>query len=212
MNNYMKILLYLKQYEGDGKMHEIEHLFPEMTTSEQSNIFKELAEENLIVLKGREPRYYSHIIDINRLTGESKITESPMNEIIDKTEPEKFTAKLTFKGAKYLKEEIEMQDKGKYNINVSGEGANNTFVIESNNVRIDNKPEFKNRIDKIIDVLKSDNSIQSELKQQAISDFQNAKNEIGENGKLPKKIMDNILQYGSEISSIGSLVLQLLGG
>ena len=211
MNNYMKLLLHLKQYEGDGKMHEIEHLFPDMTMSEKSNIFKELAEEKFIVLKGREPRFYSHIIDINQETGESKITESPMNEIIDKTEPEKFTAKLTFKGAKYLKEEIEMQDKGKYNINVSGEGANNTFVIESSNVKINNKPEFKNQIDQIIDVLKSDNSISNELKQQAISDFQNAKSEIGKNEILPKKIMDNILKYGSEISSIGSLVLQLLG-
>ena len=207
----MKLLLHLKQFEGDGKMHEIEQLFPEMPTSEKTNIFKELAEENLIILKGREPRFYSHIIDINRQTGESSITESPMNEIIDKTHPQKFTAKLTFKGAKYLKEEIEMQDKGKYNITVSGEGANNTFVIESSNVRIENKSEFKNQIDNIIDVLRSDHSIKNELKQQAISDFQDAKNELGQNGKLPKKIMDNILQYGSEISSIGSLVLQLLG-
>ena len=212
MNNYMKLLLHLKQYEGDGKMHQIEQLFPEMSTSEKSNIFKELSEENFIVLNGREPRYHSHIIEINQLTRESKVTASPMNEIINKTEPEKYTAKLTFKGAKYLKEEIEMQDKGKYNINVSGEGANNTFVIESSNVRIENKPEFKNRIDNIIDILKSDNSINNELKQQAISDFQNAKTEIEEKGKLPEKIMKGILQYGSEISSIGSLVLQLLGG
>lgn len=205
----MKLLLHLKKFEGDGKMHEIEHLFPELPLSEKTSIFKELAEENFIILKGREPRYYSHIVDHNILTGETKVTESPLNEIIDKTEPEKFKAKITFKGTKYLKEEIEMQDKGKYNINVSGEGANNTFVIESNHVKIENKPEFKNQIDQIIEILNSDNSMSNSLKQKAINDFQIAKKEINNNGKLSENIMKALLKYGAEISSIGSLVLQL---
>lgn len=208
----MKLLLYLKQFEGDGKMHEIESLFPKLSLTEKKNIFKELEEEKLITLSGREPRYYSHTIEKNILTNETQITESPFNKMIDESEPEMFKAKLTFKGAKYLKEEIEMKESGKYNINVSGEATNNTFVIESNKTTINNKPEFKNKIDKIIEVLKSDQSISSELRQTAISDFETAKESVGKTGKLPEKITKGILQHGSEISSIASLVLQVMSG
>lgn len=207
----MKLLLFLKQYEGDGKMYQIEHLFPEMSVNELKSILNELTDEQLIIFTGRESRNLSFLVEKNILIGESKVTESPLNKIINDTEPAKFKAKLTFKGVKYLKEEIEMKESGKYNINVSGEGTNNTFVIESKKVTVNNKPEFKNKIDKIIDALNSDQSINNELRQTAISDFIKARETLEEKGNMTK-IMEKISQHGSEISSIGSLVLQLLGG
>jgi hypothetical protein len=103
-----------------------------------------------------------------------------------------------------------MQESGKYNISVSGEGANNTFVIESNNVTIDNKPNFSKTVEKIIETLRSDQSIDAVLKENAILALQNARLEVEKTGKLPEGLMKGILQYGSEISSIGSLVYQLL--
>jgi len=209
MNNYLKLLLHLKQFEGDGKMHPIEQLFPDLTTSEKRNIFKELVDEKFIVLTGREPRYDSFIFEQNMLTGESKVTESPFNRLNREIEENEYKGKITFKGSKYLKEELEMQEKGKYNINVSGSGANNTFVIESNNVTIENRPDFSKKIEKIIETIKSDNSIDDELRVKAISDFQNAKMEVNKSGKLPEKIMKGILQYGAQIGSIGSLLYQL---
>ena len=209
MNNYLKLLLHLKQFEGDGKMHPIEQLFPDLTTREKGNIFKELVDENFIVLTGREPRYDSYIFEKNIMTGESKITKSPFNKLNREMEENEYKAKITFMGSKYLKEEIEMQEKGKYNINVSGSGANNTFVIESNNVTIENKPDFSKKIEKIIETLKSDKSISDELREKAISDFQKAKIEVNNSGKLPEKIMKGILQYGAQIGSIGSLLYQL---
>jgi len=209
MNNYIKLLLHLKQFEGDSKMHSIEHLFPYFSIKEMGTIFNELVEEKLIVLSGREIKYDTFLFENNLLTGETKWTESPLNKFNKETEPNEFKAKITFKGSKYLKEELEMQEKGKYNINVSGSGANNTFVIESNNVTIDNKPDFSKKIEKIIETLNSDDSINDELRKKAISDFQNAKIEVNKSGKLSEKIMKGILQYGSQISSIGSLIYQL---
>jgi len=209
MNNYLTLLLHLKQFEGDGKMHPIEQLFPDLTTDEKGNIFKELVVEDFIILSGREPRYDSYIFGQNIVTGKSKITESPFNKLNREIEPIEYKAKITFKGSKYLKEELEMQQSGKYNINVSGQGANNTFVIESNNVTVDNKPDFSKKVEKIIETLKSDKAISEDLKEKAISAFHQAEMEVKETGKLPKKLMKGILQYGSQISSIGSFVCKL---
>ena len=209
MNNYMKLLYHLKQFEGDGKFHSIEQLFPDLTVKEIENFLKELVDEKFIQLTGREPRYDSFVVDVNILTGESKWTEDPFNKIKRLQEPEEYKAKITFAGAKYLKEEIQMQESGKYNISVSGAGANNTFVIESNNVTIENKPDFTAKIEEIINAVKSDQSISNELRQQAIADLQQASLEVNKSGKIPEKLMKGILEYGSQIGSIGSLLLSL---
>lgn len=209
MNNYLKLLLHLKQFEGDGKMHKIEQLFPEINIKEIGSIVKELENEKFIQLTGREPKYDSFFVDFNSMTNETKWTESPLNKLNRQQEENEYKAKITFAGSKYLKEELQMQELGKYNINVSGKGANNTFVIESNNVTIDNRPDFSSKVDKIIDTIKSDESISDELKYKAIEEFKIAKTEVNKSGKLPEKIMKGILQYGAQIGSIGSLLYQL---
>lgn len=139
MNNYIRLLLHLKQFDGDGKLHPIENLFPDILLSDIKSILDELSEEGLIKYNGREERYLTFVLDHNLLTNESKITENPLNDHILNSEPEPFKAKITFKGSKYLKEELQMQESGKYNIAVNGQGATNNFVIESQNVTIDNK-------------------------------------------------------------------------
>jgi len=209
MNNYLKLLLHLKQFEGDGKMHPIEQLFPELSLDEKFNIFYELEEEGLISFTGRVTKYDSYLFEKNLLTGESKITESPFNKITVEANNDEYIAKITFKGSKYLKEELEMQEKGKYNINVSGKRASNTFVIESKNVTIDNRKDFATKIEKIIKTIKEDESIDNALKEKAITDFKKAKKEVEKSGNLPENIMKGILQYGAQIGSIGSLLFQL---
>lgn len=210
MNNYLKILLHLKQFEGDGKYHEVEPFFDDMTSSELKNVLQELADEELIKFIGRETRYDSFVVEQNILTGITKWTESPMNEFNRKTPPEPLKAKITFKGGKYLKEEIEMKESGKYNIAVTGSGANNTFVIESKNVDINNKPTFNNQIEKIIEQINNDESIDNSIKNQVISTLETARNEVDQKGKMSSELVKKILDYGSNISSIGQLVLGLL--
>jgi len=210
MNNYMKLLLYLKRFEGDGKFHPIEHLFHELSIDEMKVIFNELVEEKLIDLTGHEPRYTSFILEQNLITGESKVTSNPLNDIIMNSEPNEYKAKITFKGSKYLKEELEMQNSGKYNINVSGQGANNTFVIESENVTVSNKQNFEAKTEEIIKAIKDDSTISDSIKGEAISAFESAKIELSQFGKISATLLPKLLQYGSQISSIGSLVLKLL--
>lgn len=211
MNNYLKLLLHLKQFDGDGKLHPVENLFSDISINDLKSILEELSEEGLIKYTGHEERYLSFILEQNIFTNKTKITESPLNEHVLNSEPDQFKAKITFKGSKYLKEELQMQESGKYNINVSGQGANNTFVIESNNVTIENKPDFRIKIEEIIDILKSDKTIDTELRVKAISDLTEAKEQVNNTGKLPEKLMKGILQYGSQISSIGSLLCNLFG-
>ena len=130
MNNYLKLLLFLKQHEGDGKLHNIEPLFPEINLDEMKAIIGELDQEGLIKYIGRETRYDSFIVEVNHMTGQSKMTESPLNRLNDITPPTPLSAKITFKGSKYLKEELEMQQTGKYNINI-GDGSTANLILES---------------------------------------------------------------------------------
>ena len=199
--------MYLKQFEGNGKEYEIEHLFPELKPYEIKNVLQEIANEGFITFSGREERMLSFIVEKNILTNETNWSESPLNEHILNSEPPKLKAKLTFKGSKYLKEEIQMQESGKYNISVSGEGATNNFVIESQNVNINNKVKFEKEIDEVIERLKCDSLIENELREKAIEEFQKAKLAVLETGKIPNNIFKNLLEYGSNISSIGQLVL-----
>ena len=83
MNNYLKILLHLKQFEGDGRFHEIETLLTDVSISELKSILKELLDEGLINFIGRETLYHSFVMEKNLLTGETKTNENPF-EIINK--------------------------------------------------------------------------------------------------------------------------------
>ncbi len=102
-----------------------------------------------------------------------------------------------------------MQESGKYNIAVTGQGATNNFVIESQNVTIDNKTNFAKRLESIVETLQNDPTIDTQTKNKAITDLQLAKTEIEQNGKISSSLMKTILEYGSNISSIGQLVLGL---
>jgi hypothetical protein len=209
MNNYLRLLLYLKQFEGDGNQHPVEHLFPDSSEKNIRSILQELSDEGLIKFTGREARYFSFVVEQNLLTNQTKWTESPLNDHILKTDPPPFKAKITFKGSKHLKEELQMQESGKYNIAVTGQGATNNFVIESQNVTIDNKTNFAKRLESIVETLQNDPTIDAETKSKAITDLQLAKTEIEQNGKISSPLVKTILEYGSNISSIGQLVLGL---
>ncbi len=209
MNNFHRVLLYLKQFEGDGILHQIEHLFIDTSLHKIKIILEELSNEGLITFKGREEKSLSFIFTQNILTNESNWIDSPLNEHILNSKPEPYEAKITFKGSKYLKEELQMKDSNKYNISVTGHGAKNTFVIESNNVKIDNKTNLSTQVDTIIETIKYDNSITNEIKVKAINDLLDAKKLFNQNEKIPSELIKRILEYGSYISSIGQLVLGL---
>ena len=102
-----------------------------------------------------------------------------------------------------------MQESGKYNISVTGQGATNNFVIESQNVTIDNKVNFAIRADNIIDTISNDSSITNDIKAKVINDLTVAKKQVEQTGKVSGELTKTIFEYASNISSIGQLVLGL---
>lgn len=106
MNYYIKMLLHLKQFEGDGKLHPMRSVFIELAPEFRRSIFKELYEEDLIVWAGEE------LEEI--LNDVSRKDECFISKIINSAESQ-YWARITFKGSKYLKEELEMLERGKYN-------------------------------------------------------------------------------------------------
>ncbi|WP_026968201.1 hypothetical protein [Algoriphagus terrigena] len=209
MNNYTRLLLYLKQFEGDGIEHPVEQLLSDKPEEEIRSILQELSEEGLIKYSGKETRYMSFIVETNPLTSKTKWTESPFNEHIRNSEPKPFKAKITFKGSKYLKEELQMQEQGKYNISVHGQGATNNFVIESQNVSIGNSTKFSTKADSIIEAINLDSSVDDTTKQKIINDIVLAKSQVENHGRINPGLAKQILEYGSSISSIGQLVMGL---
>lgn len=206
-NNYLKVLLHLKQFEGDGSYHPIEEVLGNIKLAQKEAILRELEKEQFINLVGREEQYLSYVFERNVLTGQSRMVEDPLNDIIKNTPQQPFRAKITFKGSKYLKEELQMQKSGVYNINISGDSAKHTVVLESSQVTIYNQDEAKKQIDQIIDTITSDNSIAQELKQTSVAEFQQLKTEL-ERGNVPKTI-NKVLSYGDQIGSIAGFMLAL---
>ena len=200
MNNYLKVLLYLKQFEGDGKFHEVESLLSDIDKDEKKEIFVELAREDLIHLDGG--RHTGFPIIIGYRDGSRKSFGG------DNIRYEPYTAKITFKGSKYLKEELEMTDKGKYNINVDGNSTANV-IIESPGATINNKTEIINTAKTIIKTIETDNSVDNATKQQAIGDLNQFIAEV-EKGKPNGDTVNKVLTLGSNIASIGSLVISLI--
>ncbi len=199
MNNYLKVLLYLKQFEGDGKFHEVESLLNDIDKDEKKEIFIELAREDLVHLDGG--RYTGLPIIIGYRDGTSRTFGG------DNIEYEPYSAKITFKGSKYLKEELEMTDKGKYNIKVEGNSTANV-IISSPGATINNKTEIIDKVKHIVETLKTDNTLNQIEKQEAIDTFIQLENEIV--ADKPKSVtIDKVLTIGAKVASIGSLVIAL---
>jgi hypothetical protein len=201
-NNYHKVLLYLKQFEGDGKFHEIESVLGDMNQKEKEEILVELAREDLIYLDGG--RWTG--LPLMAFVGGGQVDWLGGRDEHSTYEP--FRGKLKFKGSKYLKEELEMTDKGKYNINVEGNSTANV-IIGSPGATINNRPEIINKTKSIIKTIENDNSIDNTTKQQAIGDLNQFINEV-EQGTPKKETVDKVLTLGSNIASIGSLVIGLI--
>jgi hypothetical protein len=210
MNNYQIILMYLKQFEGDGQYHPIEQLFTGISLIVVKDLLKELEGNGLIKFKGRENRFDRYEVSSNLLTQEVTIKSDIQNQFNRQNSLKPLQAMLTFNGSKYLKEEIQMKENGKYNISVNGQGTIQNVVIESNNFSINSPTELARQIEEIVTVLRNDSTVNDELRKQINQDLQVLKANIINEVKIPNRLFEKILRYGSEVSSIGQLTISLL--
>ena len=201
-NNYHKILLFLKQFEGDGKFHEIESVLGDIDAKEKEEILGELAHEELIYLEGGTWTG----LPLMGFFGGGKVEWIGGRNEFSKYEP--FRGKIKFKGSKYLKEHIEMADKGKYNIKVDGNSTANV-IIGSPGATINNRSEIVDKVKTIINTIENDKSIDESTRQDAIGYFNQLLKEVDLNTKNLSNI-EKIFSLGGNISSIGSLVISLI--
>ncbi len=209
MSKYMSILLYLKQFEGDGIEYPIEHLFENSTVYEIKSVLDELSESGLITYTGRDSSSVRFNFSLNQLDNTLSFTEDPNEDLIRlvNADGNPLKAKITFKGCQFLKEEIQLRESGKYNFNSSGTNNVNNIILNSPNATINNKSKI---IKEIIDAIQNDNSSDYIKKSEAIEFFQNLENEIESSQNKPKSILEKLLTYSSEFSSVGQLIMALL--
>ena len=202
MNNNLKVLLYLKQFDGDGKFHEVESILGDLKKDEKEEILFELAREEMLYLDGGKWTG----LPLMAFFGGGQVDFIGGSD--EHSEYIPYKGKLRFKGSKYLKEELEMIDKNKYHINV-GDGSTANVIIGSPHATINNKPEIINKTRTIIKTIENDNSVDNTTKQQAIGDLNQFITEV-EQGSPNKETVDKVLTLGSNIASIGSLVISLI--
>lgn len=201
---YLETLIYLQSYEDDGEYHEIEHLFKNIEQVNMLEIIKELHKEELILIRGGY-RPYVHL-SINSIDkGGTRETKTLVSSLESKYLP--FEAKITLKGILKLKT-FQMKNE----INITG---NNNSVIQNSPyafLQIQNQSEVIAKINEIIENLSVDNMITEENRQQSLI-ILNQLLEESKNGKPQRNTLDkvqNLLQTGDSLSSIGSLVVSLL--
>ena len=200
-NNYYKVLLYLKQFEGDGKFHEVETILGDINEKEKEEILLELAKEELIYLEGGNWTGLSLLAFV----GGGEVDWAGCRDEHSKYEP--YKGKLKFKGSKYLKEEIEMKDKNKYNIKVEGNSIANV-IIGSPGATINSKTEIIDKVKQIVETIKNDDTLNQSEKEEAIDTFNQLEFEIKTDN--PKSVtIEKVMTVGAKIASIGSFVVAL---
>lgn len=200
-NNYQKVLLYLKQFEGDGKYHEVESILGDIALKEKKEILIELAREDLIQLEGG--RWTG--LPLMAFIGGGHVDWVGGSDQDSTYEP--YKGRIKFKGSKYIKEDIEMADKGKYNIKVEGNSTANV-IIGSPGATINNKTEIIGKVKHIVETIKNDDTLNQTEKDEAIATFTQLENEIKVD-KPNSATIENVLTVGAKIASIGSLVVAL---
>lgn len=204
INNYLKVLSYLKQYEGDEEYHNIEIILNGVEKETQRKIFKQLQDEGLIKITGGPAHVYSFGKNVRSGYGSRDVQWSRF-KLGEDTE---YKGKITFKGSKYLKEELKSINDHNYNIQI-GNNTTANVIFQSPNASIHNKTKNLEQIEKIIKTIEDDKSIDLSQKNKAINIFNNLSTEI-KNGAPSQSTINNALVIGASIASIGSLVLSLL--
>lgn len=200
MNNFIHLLTYLKQFEGDGQFHEIESVI-DIDPDTKRIVFNQLTREGFITLKGGY-RNIDALISIGDGRGNVRTLNMP-----DKVIYYPFEGQITFKGSDYLKKEtIDMQ---KINVNAKGKSSVNLIINSKKSKIIDNSNKIIPIAHEIINRIESDSTLDAKKKIKAIKVFEKLIEQSQEKSIQPK-IWERVTAVGSDIASIGSLVLSLI--
>jgi hypothetical protein len=204
MNNYLKILSHLKAYEGDEQYHDIGEILVGMNKATMNKVFIELKKEGLIKLTGGPAPIYSTGLTNRDGYGSREVRWHSTKIGTDRP----YKGKITFKGSKYLKDELQLIDINKMNIRI-GDNSTANMILHSPNSTILNKPHSRDTINKIIEVLKNDTTQDASTISFAISTFSLLRAEV-DLGNPTQDTWNKAFTIGANIASVGSLVLALV--
>jgi len=210
-NNYLKILQHLKEFEGDGKYHEIEHLLQDLTRDSIEQIILDLLKKGFIDKKQPSGYWSLPPNDVTFMDSNGRTTRVGGPDKNWKSIYVPYKVKITFEGSIYLKnEQFAREEQG---MNISQINHSTVIVNSSKNkINIDNTQASSEIIDltqNIIRILKTDQSISEELRDQHLALFQTLLNQA-QGGKINKELGMKVLTVGDSVSSIGSFMLSLI--
>lgn len=201
MSIYSKILHLLNQNQG---FYNLEPFFLEqgiLDLHSKELILKELAKLEYIKYKGGYPA-------------------SPMVYIISRHENNRNTkpvviedlyAMITIKGIESLSKTEPKPDSKNKNISIKlGDNANANFILDSPNSTSQITLNLAEKLNNISKQLQNDNTLNESQKELVLHLIETAKSEAINNGQLSKPTITDLITHGASISSIGSLVLDLI--
>ena len=224
--NYFQLVLeYLVSRHGDGIYHPIEQLFV-YKREIMKDILIEMNEKGLINLINSEslpfftietrqtfpniklfdkiPSPIKRFLLLEHPTLVSNIEGTSISDYQSLYKP--YLAKITFDGVTYYNKTYAMKENRK-NIVKIGNRAIANVIIDSKNISIGN--QTIEVLDKMTKILKEDNTISIQQRDNATSIINKAKTEAI-SGEVKKETWKELIELGSNIASVGSLVLQLM--
>jgi hypothetical protein len=208
MNKYLEVLNYLKQYQGDGQLYNIEHLFGGISHDRMTIIVNDLVKQCYIQKESGSGSNTLPPTMAGVINRDGSISTFGTEKWHSEYAP--FRARITFDGSDYLKKELEI--KAIQSINISN--LNNSPVIlnsANSNINIDNpqkQSEIVNIVQKMIDTLQTDISVNNEVKQNHLASLEDLLSQA-KNGKVEKGTAKDVLAIGDSISSISSFLFSL---
>ena len=202
MNNFINVLVHLKQFEGDGKYHIIEDLL-KVDFESRRIIFQQLIQEGLIKLTGGY-RNIDNLVTIGDGRGNSYTLNVP-----DKVIYYPYKAQITFKGSEYLRKETSSKPKSSIKLK-AGKKARINLIVDSKNSRIiNNSDKIVSAAKKIIKTLNADKTLNTAERVKALNVFETLITEAQEKA-IKQSTWEKVTSIGSDVASIVSMVLSLI--
>jgi len=202
MNNFLKVLTYLKKFEGDGQFHEIENVI-KMDSETRRTIFSLMVQEGLIKIKGGHRN-----IDMLVSFGDGRGNITTLG-VPDKVIYYPYVGQITFKGSEHLKSENKKEMKSNVNVKTGKNSKVNLIVNSPNSKIVDNSKKIISRTKKIIETIQTDNSLTELKKKKAIQVFETLIAETKQ-GQVGQSTWEKIWDIGAKIATIGSMVTSLM--
>lgn len=200
MSIYSKLLLLLNENQG---YHNIEPFFAEnniIDIHSKESILSELEKLGYIKYHGGYPP--SPMFYVVSLVGDNE----PKEPVVIRD----FYAMITIKGIESLNKPEPKPDSKSKNISIKlGDNANANFILDSPNSTSQITLNILDKLNQITKKVDSDSSLNDKQKAKIIELVETAKQE-SIHGQLSKPTITDLITHGASISSIGSLVLEII--